>query len=209
MKLMILGATGLVGHHLLEIALADSRVTQVIAPVRHALPANEKLNAPLVDYEELPLLADWWQVDAVICALGTTRKKAGSQEAFYRVDHDYPLFAARLAKEHGAKTFVLNSAMGADPSSTIFYSRVKGELEQSIHKLAFDSYTIVRPGLIGGHRNEFRLGERLLIALLSLLKPFLPSRWRINPAKNIANVMLDAAVAGEQGEHIISAQRMI
>ncbi|WP_407274908.1 hypothetical protein V6C39_05835 [Dickeya ananatis] len=98
MKLLLVGATGLVGHQVLLKALAESRITQVTAPVRRELPAHDKLLAPQVSFEHLPQDADWWQADAVICTLGTTIKTAGSQAAFYRVDHDYPLAVARLAK---------------------------------------------------------------------------------------------------------------
>src|SRR5690554_3860373 len=123
MKLLLLGATGLVGSHVLDLAIADERIDEVVAPVRRPLAGRPGLTAPEVDFERLPADAAWWQADAAICALGTTMKKAGSREAFRRVDHGYALQAARLGHRHGTRTFVLNSAFGADPGSRLFYSR--------------------------------------------------------------------------------------
>jgi uncharacterized protein YbjT (DUF2867 family) len=125
MKLLLVGSTGLVGRHILDLALADERVDAVVAPARRRLSDHRKLLAPIVDFEHLPEDVDWWRTDAVICTLGTTMRMAGSKEAFRRVDHDYPLAVARLARHHGTPTFVLNSAMSANPSSRFFYSRVK------------------------------------------------------------------------------------
>src|SRR5690554_186139 len=101
MKLLLVGATGLVGSHVLQQALADERISQVIAPVRRTLDDHPKLFAPQVDFEQLPEDALWWKADAVICTLGTTMKKAGSRDAFRQVDHDYPLMVARLAHQQG------------------------------------------------------------------------------------------------------------
>ncbi len=96
MKLLLVGASGLVGSHVLKLAMHDPRISNVVAPSRRALSAHAKLHNPIVDFENLPEDASWWQdIDAVICALGTTMKAAGSKEMFFRVDHDYPL--ARLA----------------------------------------------------------------------------------------------------------------
>ena len=190
-------------------ALADSRITRVVAPVRRALPAHPRLLAPIVDFEHLPEDADWWRADALVCSLGTTIKTAGSQPAFQRVDHDYPLLAARLAHRHGTPTYVLNSAMGADAGSRIFYNRVKGELERDLEGLGFASLTHVRPGLIGGERDEARMGEGLALGVLRVLGPVLPPRWRINPASSIAAALLEAAIAGTPGVHVVTSERLL
>ena len=95
-------------------------------------------------------------------------RTAGSKEAFRRVDHGYPLAVARLAREHGTPTFVLNSAIGANPSSRFFYNRVKGELERDLATLGFPSLTFVRPGLIGGRREEARPMEQVASLALGL-----------------------------------------
>lgn len=205
MKLMIVGATGLVGRHVLDLALADPRIGTVVAPVRRPVGARPKLEAPVIDYERLPEEAEWWHVDAVVCALGTTMKVARSREAFRRVDHDYPLEIGRLARKHGARRFALNSAAGAHPGSPFFYFRVKGDLERDLTSIGFASLTFVRPGLIGGDRAEIRLGEWIASVLLEAIGPILPRRLRINPAANIARALLDAAIDGPPGVHVVDA----
>ncbi|OZI63983.1 NAD-dependent dehydratase [Bordetella genomosp. 1] len=208
MRLLLVGATGLVGGHVLRLALADARITQVTAPVRRALPQAAGLLAPQVDYAALPPDAPWWQADAVICTLGTTIRTAGSQAAFRRVDHDYPLAVARLARAAGTPVYVLNSAIGADAGSRFFYNRVKGELERDLQAEGFASLTFVRPGLIGGRREEFRAGERIMQGLLGALGPVLPARWRLNPAPRIAAALLEAAVQARPGVHVITADTL-
>lgn len=205
MKLLVLGATGLVGSHVLTLALADRRISQVIAPTRRPIPRRPKLLATLVEFDRLPADAPWWSADAAVCALGTTMKKAGSREAFRRVDHGYPLQAARLARRHGTPAFVLNSAMGANPRSPFFYNRVKGELERDLREVGFESLTFVRPGLISGQRGEFRFGERVAEVVLKAAGPALPRKWRVNPAGNIAAAMLEAAVERKAGERVVEA----
>ncbi|MDR5662342.1 NAD(P)H-binding protein [Burkholderia cenocepacia] len=209
MKLLLVGATGLVGRHVLEVALADARVDQVIVLARRPLSPHPKMRALEVDFDHLPDTADWWHADAVICTLGTTMRAAGSQAAFRRVDHDYPLAVARLAHRHGTPTYVLNSALGADAGSRIFYNRVKGEIEQALAGVGFDSLTYVRPGLIGGSRDEFRFGERLFVFALSAVAPVLPAKWRVNPAPRIARVLLDAAIDARPGVQVVASDRLV
>ena len=208
MKLILLGATGLVGSHVLDLAIADERVDEVIAPTRRPIPERPGLTAPVVDFDDLPEDAPWWRAEAVVCALGTTMKQAGSREAFRRVDHHYPLQAARIARGHGVPTFVLNSAMGADPHSRYFYNRVKGELERDLRQIGFDSLSFVRPGLISGEREEFRFGERVAEVVLKAAGPVLPRKWRVNPARHIALAMLEAAVEDRAGERVVGSDEL-
>jgi uncharacterized protein YbjT (DUF2867 family) len=209
MRLLLVGATGLVGSHVLRQALADARVERVVAPARRALPEHPKLEPQLVDFEHLPAEAPWWRADALICTLGTTIKTAGSREAFRRVDHDYPLAVARLARQHGTPTYVLNSAMGANASSGIFYNRVKGELERALADVGFSSLTYVRPGLIGGDREEFRPAERAATVALRALGPLLPRRFRLNPAEKIARALIEAALRAEPGVHVVNSESLV
>ncbi|AZQ50669.1 NAD-dependent epimerase/dehydratase family protein [Burkholderia cenocepacia] len=209
MKLLLVGATGLVGRHVLDVALADARVDQVIVLARRPLTPHPKMRALEVDFDHLPDTGDWWHADAVICTLGTTMRAAGSQAAFRRVDHDYPLAVARLAHRHGTPTYVLNSALGADAASRIFYNRVKGEVEQALAGVGFDSLTYVRPGLIGGSRDEFRFGERLFAFALSAAAPVLPAKWRVNPAPRIARALLDAAIDARPGVQVVASDELV
>jgi uncharacterized protein YbjT (DUF2867 family) len=208
-RLLLVGATGLVGRSVLQQALADTRVTQVVAPTRRALPVHPKLVNPVLDFNALPEDAPWWSVDAVVCALGTTIKVAGSQAAFYRVDHDLPLRVAELALRHGARTYALNSALGASADSRVFYSRTKGELERDLRTLGYPSLTLLQPGLIGGDRQQSRPAERLAIAVTQGLAPLLPRRYRVVPASQIAAHLLDAAVAGQPGVHVLASEQLL
>jgi len=135
-------------------------------------------------------------------------KLAASQEAFRRVDHGYTLAVARLAKAHGTPTFVLNSAKGANASSRAFYLRVKGEVERDVTALGFASLTLVRPGLIGGARDETRPGETAAALVLRALHGILPRSLRINPAEAIARRMLQAALEGRPGRHVLSSAEL-
>jgi len=209
MKVVLVGATGLVGREVLKQALDDPRIRLVVAPTRRALAAHPKLQAPLTDFDNLPETVDWWQADAVICTLGTTMRRAGSRDTFRLVDYEYPLDVARLAMMNGTSTYVLNSATGANPNSSFFYNRVKGELETSLTRLGFDSLTYVRPGVIGGTREELRLGERALVVVLGLVGRLLPVRWQLNPASRIAQVLLESALEHRPGIHIITSERCI
>ncbi|MBA0224107.1 NAD-dependent dehydratase [Stenotrophomonas maltophilia] len=210
MRVMLLGATGLVGRLTLRRLLDDPRCGAVVAPTRRPLALTHgKLENPVLAFDALPTSPEWARVDAVICALGSTMAQAGSREAFHRIDHDYPLAFARLAKAQEAQTYVLNSAAGANPQSSIFYSRVKGELERDLRALGFNSLTLVRPGLIGGERTEVRRGERFALTVLGALGPVLPRAWRINPATEIARALVEAALAPQPGEHVVASTTLV
>lgn len=221
MQLLLIGATGLVGQHVLMQALDNPAITRIIAPVRRALPerlsnrlastiTHEKLLVPVIDFEHLDEHAAYWQnIDAVICALGSTRKKAGSKAAFRHIDYDYSLNIAHLVEQYGTQCFALNSSMGADADSSLFYLQVKGELERDLGRLNFMSLTLVRPGFIGGKREEFRPSEIVAKALFKLFAPLLPQKYRLNPPENIAYQLLNAAIERQPGLHIVSAEEMI
>lgn len=210
MKLLLVGGTGLVGENVLRMALADKRISHVIAPTRLSRPlsfsAESKLHNPLVDFDNLPTESSFWQVDAVVCCLGTTIKQAGSRAAFYKVDHDYPMQIARLAFDAGARSFALNSALGADANSNVFYSRTKGELERDLITLGFPSLTFVRPGLIGGKRQMLRPAEAIAVKASLLINAILPKRYRVVSASGIARCLLDAAIQAKPGMHIVMSE---
>lgn len=197
------------GGHVLRLLIGDPRIGRIVAPVRRPLPEAGKLVAPVVDFAALPETAEWWAVDAVICAFGTTIRKAGSRQAFRSIDCDGPLAVARLARQRGATALALTSALGANAGSRFFYNRVKGELEQDIEALGFPSLTLVRPGLIGGERQEHRLVERFASRVLGTLGPVLPRALRINPAERIAEALVEAAVIGRPGRHVVTSGAMV
>jgi len=208
-RLLLIGATGLVGQSVLQQALANPAIRLVVALTRRPLPPHPKLLNPVVDFDALPEAAHWWAVDAVICTLGTTIKKAGSQAAFYKVDHDHALSVAKLARRHGAQAFALNSALGADAGSRVFYSRTKGELERDLQALGYPSLAFVRPGLIGGIRAESRPAEQLGVKVSEWLKPLLPRRYRVVPAERIAFHLLNAALAERPGVQAVMSEDIV
>lgn len=208
MKLLLLGASGLVGGHVLDQALRDPRITRIASPVRRPLPPRDRLLTVVVDFETLPEAADWWGADAVICALGTTRRRAGSAQAFRRFDRDLVLSALRLARDHGTPTLALVSATGANTASPFLYSQVKGETECGAMALGFSSLTVLRPGLIGGARTERRPLERMAVLVAKAVEPVLPRGWRINPAERIAARLIEAAIAGTPGRHVVGPREL-
>ncbi len=209
MRLMLVGASGLVGQQVLRQALANPGVARLIAPTRRALAPASKLENPLVDFERLPVDAPWWKVDAVICTLGTTMAQAGSEAAFRRVDHDYPLEVARLAHAAGAGAFVLNSAFGAAAGSRVFYNRVKGEVENAIAALGYPSVTLVRPSLLdGGPRPDVRRGERAGLWVARTFRPLIPARYRAVATDAVARTLLAAALAPAPGLLVVESERI-
>ncbi|WP_263359076.1 Rossmann-fold NAD(P)-binding domain-containing protein [Acidicapsa ligni] len=210
MKLLLLGASGLVGKNVLAQALAHPDVIGVVAPTRRPLAPHPKLRNPVSDHLDSLLSAEITQgIDGVVCTLGTTIGKAGSKEAFREVDYVLPLTFARSAYEHGVGTFVLVSASVANVGSAIFYPRIKGEVERDLELVGFRSLTIVRPSLIGGERDESRFGESVALRLMSIFAPILPKKLQINPAPTIAAACLSAAMGAKPGVHFRLAENLV
>lgn len=162
MKVMLLGATGLTGGKVLEGLLAREEVSSVVAPVRRMLPqSHEKLHQQEIGFDRLDEHSELFAVDTIVCCLGTTIKKAGSREQFRKVDFGYPMKAAELGRANGVKTFVLMSAIASSSSSTVFYNRVKGELEDGVKALGYPCLSIYQPSLLLGDRDEHRTAEAL------------------------------------------------
>lgn len=206
-RLLLLGASGAVGSQVLALASADERVAQIVAPSRRALSAAPKLMNPVMDFAQDELDADWLNVDSVVCALGTTLREAGSQAAFAFVDRDLPVRFAKLAHQHGAKSFALNSSLGASPKAN-FYLKTKAQAEAAIAALAFESYTVVRPSLIDAVREKSRPGEVIGLAVARVFQPLIPARYRPVSAKKIAQALLDAALQGKPGHRVIESDAL-
>lgn len=213
-RLLILGATGAVGSEVLRLALVHPGVAQVIAPTRRPLPTdhtelgNARLINPVTDFADVAAACQGHGLDAVVCALGTTIRQAGSQAAFAAVDRDLPVAMGREALRLGARSMALNSSLGASASGN-FYLRTKQQAEDGLRQLGFGSYTIVRPSLIDAERSDVRPGERAGLWASRLLGPFIPRRYRPVSAAAIAACLLEAAVQGTAsplGERIIESE---
>jgi uncharacterized protein YbjT (DUF2867 family) len=205
---MLLGATGVVGSRVLDQALTHAGISCVVAPTRRPLAAHPKLENPVVDFAKLPLTAPWWEVDAVICALGTTLRLAGSAEKFVQVDRDWPVLVARLARAGGATRFALNSSVGADSHARGLYLKTKGQAETAIEALAYPSYTIVRPSLIDAHRQELRPAETVGLLLAHVFKPLIPAKYRAVTPERIAAALLQGVLAGQSGVRVVESDQL-
>jgi uncharacterized protein YbjT (DUF2867 family) len=196
-KALIAGATGLVGGFCLQSLLDDDHYSEVITLVRKPLlKTHRKLKTVVSTFDNLGPELSNNQVDDVYCCLGTTIKKAGSQEAFKKVDHTLVVTVAGLMKKQGAEQFLVISAMGANKDSKVFYNRVKGEMEAALQELGYPCLRIIRPSLLLGLREEFRLGEKIAVMLTPLLKPFLLGllkKYRPVEAEKVAQFMVKVA----------------
>ncbi|TBW52533.1 NAD-dependent dehydratase [Marinobacter halodurans] len=205
MELLLLGATGAVGREVLKLALNDPSIPAITAPTRRPLPPHEKLHNPVVDFTVPLPAAGWWQADALLCCLGTTIRKAGSQAGFRAVDHDLILEAAQKAHDYGTRVMVLNSSLGANSASRNFYLRTKGETEDDLRQIGFRRLVLVRPSLIDADREEPRFGEKAGLVASRLLRPIIPAHYRAVSARSIARTMLDS-VLGSDGVRVIESE---
>lgn len=206
-SVLLLGATGLVGSECLRLLLEDEAVARVVVLSRRALNpeiTSSKLELHLVDFEHLTTQAQRFDVDQIICALGTTIREAGSRERFRTVDFLFPITAAHLGLEKGASHFLLVSSTGANAASRVFYNRTKGELENALRALSYRSLTIVRPSLLLGRRERPRLMERVAGALLFAA----PGRFRPVTASSVAGALVRAARADMPGLTIIESSEI-
>lgn len=199
MKVMLLGATGLTGGKVLDGLLASDKVSSVVAPVRRPLTlSHEKLEQHEIDFDHLDAHAEMFSVDAIICCLGTTIRKAGSREQFRKVDYSYPLKTAELGRANGANAFILMSAIAASSSSTVFYNRVKGELEDAVKGLGYPCLAIYQPSLLLGERDEHRTAEALGMKAMPLINRALIGpleRFRGIEAATVARAMVNEVCA--------------
>jgi uncharacterized protein YbjT (DUF2867 family) len=194
---LIAGASGLIGSQLLTLLLASERYAKVIVVGRRPVPqVHPKLEQRVLEFDQLEQHRLSLIADDVYCCLGTTMRQAGSKEAFYKVDYLYVVKLAALTAGNFAAQFLVVSAMGADANSSIYYNRVKGEMEDAVRNTPFRAIHIFRPSLLLGKRSEKRLGEQIGAVLLGLLRPLLlgPLRkYQPIEAATVARAMLSAA----------------
>lgn len=208
-RVLLAGATGLVGGHILQALLAESSVTEVHVLSRRELARSDaKLHVHIADFARLPALPE---VDEVYLALGTTIRVAGSEQAFRAVDLEANLAVAKAAVAAGATRAGLVSAVGADSGASVFYNRVKGELEDALEPL-FATLVIAQPSLLLGDRAALkqppRLGERLAIPVARMLAPLLPKRYKPVHATAVAAALV-ATVPVTRGTRVLSSDELI
>lgn len=210
---IILGATGLVGEQCLQALLASPHYTSVLAVVRKPLEIKHpKLKCLVVDFENLAGYKAELKGEDVYCAFGTTIAKAGSQAAFRKVDFDYPRQLAEMAVWNGAKKFILISSMGADANSAIFYSRVKGELEEALKIMPFEALFILRPSILMGDRKEKRPGEavaRFVADKFSFLFAGPLRKYAGTPVDLLGRLMVKLGTGTATGVHILENEEIL
>jgi len=216
-RALLAGATGLVGTRVLALLRASPAYAEVHVLVRRPLPAalrgpadgaTARVVEHVIDFGALVRQPDFPAVDDVYCCLGTTIRAAGSRQAFRQIDFDAVVAVARIARRRGAHRLAFVSALGADPGSRVFYSRVKGEAEAELARLGYASLTLLRPSLLDGERAEWRAGERLALALTRPIAGLLPARWRPVTADAVAACMVRSVLRGEPGLRVIESDRI-
>lgn len=204
-QVLITGATGLVGGHLLRMLLNEPRIHSIAAPTRRPLadmfgvynPHDPQLTDALAQVTD--------PVDIVFCCLGTTRREAGSKEAFIHADYTLVVDTALTGRRLGARHMLVVSAMGANARSPFFYNRVKGEMEEALIAQQWPRLTIARPSMLLGDRAKHRMNETLFAPLFRLL----PGNWKSIDARDVARTMLEEALAPEQeGVTILTSSRL-
>ncbi|MDO9000691.1 MAG: oxidoreductase [Bacteroidota bacterium] len=207
---LVVGATGLVGSNLVN-QLNDSKFySKIILLVRRKSELNHlKIEEKIIDFDNID--ASIIKGDDIFCAIGTTIKKAGSKENQYKIDCEYPFKIAQIAKRNNVKQFILVSSLGADAKSSNFYLKTKGDLEEKISDLNFETFIIIRPSLILGDRKEFRLGEKIGVVLFKLLSPLFIGglkKYKGVKASSIAKTMIKLANENLTGKVIVESDKI-
>lgn len=210
MKALVIGATGAVGKDLVQQLIEDSSVERIDIFVRREvkIPAA-KVVAHVVDFDHPETWADQLKGDVLFSCLGTTIRAAGSQDAQWKVDYTYQYEAAKAAKANGVKNYVLVSSVGANAKSKVFYTKMKGALDEAVQELGFEGCFILRPpSLI--RKGSDRFGEKLgIVALkafnaIGLMRSFTPM-----PTEAVAAAMIRLTKSGRQGVEIINSQDIL
>lgn len=207
---IIAGASGLIGQSLIQMLLNSKDYGQVIALVRKPLGIqHDKLKELTVNFDHLADMEDFPQADDIFCTLGTTIKKAGSQDAFYKVDYSYPMDLAKRALKSGANRFFLVTALGSNMNSRNFYSRVKGELEDKISFLNYRTIYIFKPSLLRGDRKEIRPGEKfgqLITRIIPFIGPW--KKYRPIHVDKVADAIMKVAKQEDKGCYYYQSEIM-
>lgn len=209
---LIIGSTGLIGTHLLELILNSADYEKVITFVKRDTGIKHpKLTQHIIDFDKPETYKDLVSGDDFFCTIGTTIKKAGSKEAFRKVDFEYPSQFATYAMHNKVKQFLIISSLGADANSGNFYLKTKGEIEIFLKKSDFESVSVLQPSLLLGKRNEFRLGEKVgaffmkafSFLLFGKLQKYKPIEGTI-----VAKALYELAQKNNPGFHIYKSDKI-
>jgi len=187
----VIGASGLVGHELLVQLLDHSEFEKVRIFVRRTTGiVHPKLEEQIIDFDNKESWNPLVKGDVLFSTLGTTIKTAKTKENQYRVDFTYQYEFAKAASENGVTAYLLVSSMGANPKSSVFYSRMKGELEDAVAKLSFQKLVIIRPSILDGDRQEKRAGEKVGLILSRFVTKFILKFYKPTPVDLLASKLI-------------------
>lgn len=204
---LVIGATGLVGAKVVAKLLSSDKYAHVKVLVRKpSMSSHSKLETIIFDFVHPD--ATLIRADDVFCCLGTTMKKAGSKEAFYKVDFTYPYEIAKIALTNGAKRFAIITAMGADRNSLFYYNQVKGEIEESLRNMGYETLLIFRPSLLVGERSEARFGEKAGGWFAKAFQFMIPVKYRAINADKVAEAMVSITSSNVKGTLVYESDLM-
>lgn len=210
--IILAGSSGLIGSHLLQLCLESTQVAKVICLNRRkVLGEHPKLEERIIDFNHLVSLPDFPEADAVCCCLGTTMKKAGSKEAFRKVDYHYTLDLGKAARNQGIPHLLLVSSLGASTQTSNFYLKTKGEIEEALNRLAFPSLTLLRPSFLLGERKENRVAENIgkwIFQTFGFLLAGPLKKYKAIHANTVARAMLNSILKEKPGTMILESDRV-
>jgi len=211
-KAIIVGASGLIGSKLLNILLHESYYDEVLILVRKELPvSHKKLVQLVIDFDKLQDHAAAITGHALFCCLGSTQKKTPDLAVYRKIDHDYTLKLAQLARQNGVDQYHLVSSIGANSQSSNFYTKMKGETEADIEKIGVKCLHIYRPSFLAGARNESRPRERFFLGLMKIINPLLVGslrNYRSIPAETVARAMFNESIKKQEGVFIHYSEKI-
>ena len=211
-KAIIVGASCLIGSNLLNILLQQQEYDEVLALVRNELPIqHKKLVQLVIDFDTLDKHAAAMTGHAVFSCLGTTKRQTPDEKTYRKIDYDYPLTLANLAKQNGVREFHLVSSIGADKTSSTFYLRLKGELEEALQKIGFPVLHIYQPSMLVGERNKSRVLETILAGAFKLFNPLLVGglkKYRSIKGSTVAHAMFKKSLTGSRGTFIHTSDKI-
>ena len=207
---IVAGASGLIGSELIQ-KLVNSDQYQIIYSLvrRKSGFVHAKISELIIDFDKMDQLKFEEPVDDVFCTLGTTMKQAGSREKFKKVDYEYVVALANLAKQAGASKFLVISSMGANPKSSVFYSQVKGMTEEALKNIGYNQLVILRPSLLIGERSETRVAERWSRFFMKALNHLIPDNYKAIPAERVAECMLKMALKSTDRISIVKSGEIL
>ena len=212
MEAILLGASGLIGGELLKLLLADPTYSKIKIIVRKKLAVvNEKLEQIIADFSTIEAHKEKLKADVVFSCLGSTKKKTPDLKKYYQIDHDYPLLVAKLAKDQEVNSFHIVSSLGANSSSSSFYLKMKGEIEDDIAKTGFKSLHIYRPSLLTGDRKEKRVIESISEVIMKILNPLLfgsLKKYRSISAITVASAMHKQSLIDSSGVFVYPSDKI-